>query len=251
MNVQSVLDALSALAPPETAEEFDNVGLLVGHREQPVTRVLVALDITDMVIDEAAAVGAELIVSHHPVIYAPLKAVTDDSRVLRLAEHHIAAICMHTCLDKAEGGVNDALLGVLGMKATAVGTDGYARVGRLENTLSGKEFARYVAERLGTAVRYHGEGDVSTVAVIGGSGGDFLPALLAGEDGVPAPDAVVTGEIRHHQWLAIARFPQVVIEAGHYATEYPVVGALVAYLSQEFTSVIVTAANETPPYRIG
>ena len=109
-------------APRELAMEGDNVGLLVGDPEAPVSRVVVSLDITEAVVEEAAARGAELIVAHHPVMnsnWDPVQTLRTDNRQGRiltgLIRHGIAAICMHTNLDAAEGGVNDMLAEKLGL----------------------------------------------------------------------------------------------------------------------------------------
>ena len=142
--VQEVLSCLEAFAPVETKMDFDNVGLLVGHRSAEVTKVLLALDVTCDVVAEAAGIGAELVVAHHPVFFQR-KDITDGdptgARILALAEAKIAAICMHTNLDAAEGGVNDALAAALGLQEVeplgidGVGPDGkpygIGRVGRI------------------------------------------------------------------------------------------------------------------------
>ena len=139
-----VYRALDGWAPFETQMDFDNAGFLVGRGERPVSRVLVALDITEQVVEESGLWGAQLVVSHHPVIFHPVKTITDASplgrTLLRLAELGIAAICAHTNLDAAQGGVNDVLAHRLALVDTAMlhqdGTDcqgrpyGIGRVGR-------------------------------------------------------------------------------------------------------------------------
>ncbi len=111
--VQDIFSFLAKKAPVEKKLDFDNVGLLVGRSDRPVSRIVLALDIVDEVIEEAIALGADLIVSHHPLFFS-LKTVTDASwtgnRALTLAENRIAAICMHTNLYAAVGGVNDSLM---------------------------------------------------------------------------------------------------------------------------------------------
>ncbi|MEG2119021.1 MAG: Nif3-like dinuclear metal center hexameric protein, partial [Pseudoflavonifractor sp.] len=111
--VSELYDYLNVRAPFSLQMSFDNAGFLVGHGGQPITRVLVALDITEEVAAEAVAVGAELIVAHHPAIFHPVKSITDGDptgrTLLYLIEHNLSAICLHTNLDLAAGGVNDAL----------------------------------------------------------------------------------------------------------------------------------------------
>ena len=117
--VNEIYALLDQKAPFRTQLGFDNAGFLVGHGEQTVTNVLVALDITPEVIEEAIEMGAQLIVAHHPVIWDKLGRVTDESvtgrKILTLIEHGIAAICAHTNLDAAQGGVNDALAQAVGL----------------------------------------------------------------------------------------------------------------------------------------
>ncbi len=246
-SVNDIVENLTAFAPTNTAEEWDNVGLLVGDAEAPVTDVLVALDITPSVVCQAVEMGAQLIVSHHPVIFAPMAALPADSVPYQLAKHGIAACCLHTCLDKAQGGVNDALAKRFSLCDIAVAEDGYTRIGTLTKPLTTDEFIDLVENSLQTKVRFHGNRSVSTVAVVGGSGGDFIDALLAGDT---APDAIVTGEIKHHEWLSVENCDCVVVEAGHFATEHPVVDALVARIQQQFPMLRVAKAKETAPYMV-
>ena len=122
-SVHDIEQALYELAPRELAAEWDNVGLLAGRRDRAVHKVLVSLDVTAAVAEEARQWGAELIAAHHPVIFHPVKRVTDQDPageiLLRLAEHGIAAVCMHTNLDAAQGGVNDALAAALQLEEVA------------------------------------------------------------------------------------------------------------------------------------
>ena len=118
-------------APLELAESWDNPGLLVDC-DREVSRVLVTLDITPEVVEEAAAGGCELIVSHHPVIFSPLKKLTPRDVSFQLVQKGISAICMHTNLDAAEGGVNEVLAGIFGMRDWEVFADGCGRVGEVD-----------------------------------------------------------------------------------------------------------------------
>ncbi|NBB86209.1 MAG: Nif3-like dinuclear metal center hexameric protein [Bacteroidetes bacterium] len=117
--VQSIITALEAWAPPDAAQSYDNVGLQVGRRQQEVQKALIALDMTPAVLDEAKAAGAELIITHHPLLFQPLKALTTDryasSLALKLAEAGIALYSIHTNLDAAPGGVSFALAETLGL----------------------------------------------------------------------------------------------------------------------------------------
>ena len=150
--VTDVLAELRRLAPPELAQSWDNVGLLV-DAGRPVTAVLTALDITPPVVEEAAALGCELIVAHHPVIFQPLKTLGPADVPALLLRRGISAVCMHTNLDAAEGGVNDTLAALLGLRDTAVFADGCGRIGTVEPTTAAA-LARLCAEKLGAHVQY-------------------------------------------------------------------------------------------------
>lgn len=239
MTVQDVYNYLDSRAPFATCEEWDNVGLLIGDPQQTVHHILVTLDVTDGAIDAALATEADLIVSHHPVIFSPLRRLTADGIPYRLAANGIAVICAHTNLDRAADGVNDTLAVLLGLTDIHPADDGMCRIGTMPESVTATALAKLVAETLGTAVRVSGSGDIRTVAVCGGSGGDFISALT------PIADAFVTGEVRHHEWLAARDIT--VIEAGHYATEVPVVDTLCHWLTDAFDAP-VTPYYDSEPY---
>ncbi len=243
MNVQQIFDFLNSRAPFAQAEEWDNPGLLVGDPHREVARVLVALDATAGALDTAKAVGADLMVTHHPVIFAPLKRLKGDSIPYRLAAEDIALIAAHTNLDKAAGGVNDTLASLLGLTDVTVAEDGYTRIGTLQEPMTARDFAAHVAEVLDAPVRYAGDKPVTTVGVCGGGGGDFIA------DCVGLADAYVTGEVKHHEWLENARRINVV-EAGHYATEVPVVDTLAGWLQEAFPQLTVTVYRDGNPYDV-
>ena len=139
--VHDIESALYALAPKALAAEWDNVGLLAGSADREVRSVLVALDITEPVVEEAERMGADLIVSHHPVIFHPVKSITDrdpSGRLLiRLVRSGTGAVCMHTNLDAAQGGVNDALASALGLQDAAPAAEGgIARIGTLPEAMA-------------------------------------------------------------------------------------------------------------------
>ena len=243
MTVKDIFDFLNTRAPVDTAESWDNPGLLVGDPRREVTRVLVALDATTGAIDTAEALGADLIVTHHPVIFAPLKRLTADSIPYRLAAAGIGVVSAHTNLDVAEGGVNDTLAARLGLNDVTVAADGYTRIGTLPAEMTARDFAAHVAHVLDTPVRYAGEKAVTTVAVCGGSGGSFIGGCVG------QADAYVTGEVKHHEWLAYDGAINV-IDAGHYATEVPVVDTLAGWLSEAYPDLAVTVYRDGDPYSV-
>lgn len=238
-----IFDFLQQKAPFGTAEEWDNAGLLAGDRSTPAQRVLVTLDITPAAVQAAADRGARLIVSHHPVIFAPLRTLERGSVPWLLAREDMTAICAHTNLDAAMGGVNDTLAALLGLGDIRVPDDALCRIGCLPAPMEPQAFARLAAERLHTAVRVHaGERPVRTVCVCGGAGGDIV-LDKAGE-----ADALLTGEVRHHEWLAGATAGVTLVEAGHYATEAPVTGTLAAWLRARFPGIDCTVYDSGAPY---
>jgi len=230
--------ALNALAPRETALSYDNVGLLVGDAQADVSRILLAMDITPETAAEAEAIGAQMIVSHHPVIFTPFRRITpekyDTAAVSALIRANIAAICMHTNLDLASGGVNDALAAKLGLHDVATveaDPDGLLRVGTLAAPMTGDEFARHVMTALAApgVKLYDARRPITRVAVCGGAGGaddEFSLALASGAD------AYVTSEIRHHITLAARYAGITLLDAGHFYTERPVLDALCTYLGK-------------------
>ena len=234
--VGDMVRMVGSIAPYELAEEWDNVGLLVGKQAAEVTRVLVALDLTQAVIEEARALGAQLIVTHHPVMFAPRKRLTDEdyegSLLLLLAESGMALIAAHTNLDAAPGGVNDTLMALMGAKN--VTGEGCFRVGDLpEGTTLGMLTAR-AATRLHTAVRAYGAED-SVVAKLGccsGAGsGEMGKAIALGAD------CFITGEVRHHEALDAVDSGICVLEAGHFETENPVCEVLARSLQNAADAV--------------
>ncbi len=242
MTNRAILEVLDSKAPFSLAEEWDNVGLLIGSPDREVSRVLVALDATPAAIEAAKSMGAELIVTHHPVIFSPLKALDSGSIPYALAAAGIDVISVHTNADKAIDGVNDILATRLGLNDLRVTEDGFCRIGTLAEPTDATAFAKTVAAALDTAVRVNGGGTIRTVAVCGGSGGDFITPL-AGEI-----DAFVSGEVRHHQWLEANALGVTVIEAGHYATEVPIVDTLCRWLQEAFPTLTVTAYYDNAPY---
>ncbi len=238
--VSDILRVLDEKAPCGMKLDFDNVGLLVGHAEAPVTRVLTALDITDEVIGEARNWGAELIVSHHPLIFTPVKTVTDATwvgrRILTLAENHMSAICMHTNLDAAQGGVNDALMAALGGTVTETldPISGIGRIGTLPAAMPFSDFRALVKKALcANGLRYHdAQREVRHIACCGGSGGGEI--ALAVEAGC---DTYVTADVKYDQFLEAKNLGINLIDADHFCTENVVVPVLVQWLHEAFPAL--------------
>ncbi len=242
MTITDIRQFLHTRAPEDTAEDWDNVGLLVGSETTPVTGVVVALDATPGALATAQALGANLLVTHHPLLLTPVRRLAGESLPYRLAAAGVSLLAAHTNLDRAAGGVNDTLAARLGLTDVTAGPGGLSRIGRLPAPMEPAAFARLLAKELDTAVQVSGTRPVSTVAVCGGSGGDFLEGLT------PLVDTVVTGEVKHHHWLAANAAGLTLLVAGHYATEVPVVDTLCGWLQEAYPALSVTPYYEGAPY---
>ena len=243
VTVQQVLDELRRFAPPELAQDWDNVGLLV-DAGRPVTGVLTALDITAEVVREAAALGCELIVAHHPVIFHPIKALAPGDVPALLVQKGISAICMHTNLDAAEGGVNDTLAAILGMRDTRSFADGCGRIGTVDET-SAAALAAFCQKTLGPGVHYVEAGrPVRCLAEVSGAGGSYWQEAMA-----LGADCLVTGEAAHHNGIDAKRCGFGLVVAGHWGTEHPIAAVLKDRLARAFPGLTVAAAAaDRDPY---
>ncbi len=239
-SVKEIYDMLAALAPVELAEGWDNVGLLVDSGK-PVTNVLVTLDITPAVVEEAAQLGCELIVSHHPVIFGGLKRLSSNDVAFGLVQHGISAICMHTNLDAADGGVNDVLADLFGMTDRIAFAGGCGRVGTVE-TITAQQLAEKAQQVLHTSVKFADAGKpIRKLAVISGAGGSMFEDAVAQD-----ADCLLTGEANHHQALDAVRLGMSLIAATHQATEWPVVSVLAQKLQTAYPQLRVQCSGADP-----
>ena len=248
--VADILQFVESLAPRSMKMDWDNVGLLCGRKDKEVKKILVALDPFRNVIDEAIEIGADCIVTHHPLIFRNgLMAVNEDSEtgrcVLTLIENGIAAINAHTNYDLAPGGVNDILAQTLELANIAVinpeGTDenglpyGLLRCGTVQEQPLG-DFLTAVKNNLGCdGLRYVDAGkSVCKVAVGGGSCADEMgDALAAG------CDTFVTADAKYNQFRTAYELGLNLIDAGHFHTENPAMPRLAGKLSEAFPDVEV------------
>lgn len=233
--VRDILGFTETFAPLGTAADFDNCGVLVGNKEQEVKKVLLTLDITKDVVEEANNIGAQLILSHHPVIFRPLKSIDCESVPYLLAKYGITALCLHTNLDIAENcGVNICLADTLRLSDQQLFAEDFILTGKLSSPMSVQEFAAYVKELLDAPFVAYTETDrsVSTVALCSGAGGDFYS--IAKDKGA---DVFLTGEARHHEYLEAAASDVPLVTAGHFSTEDVVINPLKEKLSKEFKEV--------------
>ena len=252
--VNDILQYIETIAPPYMQENWDNVGLLCGSKSAPVTKILVALDPFEHVCREAAEWGAELIVTHHPIIFQALKSITDDTSVGRgirtLIRNDISAINAHTNLDQTPGGVNDVLAQTLGLANIQVidecGVDeegrpwGLLRCGEVsERALP--DFLAEVKEKLHCdGLRYVSGGRlVHKVAVGGGAcAGELRAAVKAG------CDTFVTSDVKYNQFWDAKELDVNLVEAGHFYTENPAVAVLAEKLRAAFPELEVKISEK-------
>jgi dinuclear metal center YbgI/SA1388 family protein len=223
MTMDEFVRIVEDIAPREMACEWDNTGLLLRCGET-VERVLVALDATAEVADEAVAGGFDMLLVHHPAIFSPKKALDHrspaDVVIMKLIRAGISLYAAHTSFDKAAGGINDMLaqrLGLDNVRIVSGPEDGLMRVGKLAAPMETAAFLDLVKRAVGAdglRVTEGSDAKIETVAVLGGSGGDFAAAAHAA-----GADALVTGEAKHHHFLEAAEFGLLLVEAGHFATE--------------------------------
>lgn len=230
---------LNSIAPFETQEDWDNSGMLVGDMNAEVKKAAVVLDITHEEIKKAKAICADLIISHHPVIFNPIKSVTKGSVPYELVASSINALCCHTPLDIADGGTNDSLAELLGINVTRA-DDPILRLGTVEPTTA-QELAGKIANTLNTKVRYADAGKtIKKIAICTGAGCSLIEA--AGEI-----DAFITGDASHHNFLDCVQAGITLIAAGHYETEIIVVPVLVKKLQAQFPDIeIIDIKQENP-----
>ena len=248
--IRDIYDIIDAVAPFSTALSFDNSGLLVGDGNTVVTRALLALDITPAVVAEAASMNANLILSHHPVIFHPVKSLGPQDVPYQLASQGIAALCCHTNLDLSPiCGVNVALGSKLGLRnlrrEDVFGEDCVFFSGDLEEPLEPVDFAALVKEKLSApAVKFcPGDRPVQRVFFCGGAGGENVS--LAACRGA---DAYLTGEMKHHQELEAAQSRLTCVAAGHYHTEKVFAEFLASYLKKRIpdTAFLLSQAESAP-----
>ena len=244
--VNDILNYIETLAPRALKMDWDNVGLLCGSKNTPVTKILVALDPFEHVCCEAAAWGAELIVTHHPLIFQPIPNVTDRTSIGRsimaLCRHGISAINAHTNLDQAPGGVNDVLAQALGLDTVEIVNPcpgevpyGLLRCGTVEEQSLNTFLSTVKANLRCDGLRYvDGGKPVRKVAVGGGScSGAMLEALDAG------CDTFVTSDVKYNGFWDAKEQGLSLIDAGHFHTENPVVAILAEKIAAQFPKIEV------------
>ena len=242
MTVQNIFDFLNSRFPVDTACGFDNVGTLVGDRNKTVTKAIIALDCTMPIINEAVKNGCELIITHHPVIFNGIKSVLDDTLVYEIIKNGLSVISMHTNLDQGNGGVNDTLCNVIGLKnvETVEAPDKFLLKKGEISPLSADDFAKHLKNVLNYPVKYVGEGEIKNVLVCSGSGAQYHTQCI-----VNGCDALVTAEVRHNNFLDAAQNGVALFDCGHFNTEVVVIKPLCELLSNEFNNIQFIANTDS------
>ncbi len=256
--IRSIADLLEAHFPSRLAEEWDNVGLLIGDPDRPVRRIMTCLTITRDSADEALSRSADLIVTHHPLLFRPVSRLTTESPegrlIYSLIDGNVAVYSPHTAFDSAAAGINQQLaegLGLTNIRPLVPGEMelGGGRFGQLESILPFDEVAGRIKEFLGVSqlqVVGPPEHPVHLIAVACGSGGEFLDAADAADC-----DLLVTGEARFHTCLAAESLDMTLILAGHYASERFALDWLAGWLAKQLPDLEIWAsAAERDPIRL-
>ena len=249
--ISDVVEILEELVPPQLAEDWDNVGLMVGRMDHPVKKILFALDFTAEVLEQAIKQKTDLIITHHPAIFTKLKSIRDNdwqsNLLMGAIEHGIAVYSAHTNLDCVGTGVNHVLARRLMLEDLDVLDDsnGLGRIGTSSIT-SLEDFAALIKKRLKADYVVVGNAGkkVRRVAVCGGAGSDLIDLALA-----KGADTLVTGDVKYHSAQKAVFSGLNIIDAGHQATELPVLDHFADRLSCRFMDeeydVLVTIAKET------
>lgn len=240
--VKDFYEYINTIAPFDTQESWDNSGMLIGDMNAEVTKAAVVLDITNEEIQKAKKLGAELIISHHPVIFFPLKSVTKGSVPYELVSSSVNALCCHTPLDIANGGTNDSLASLLGFDVHQSENEPILRIGEIAETTTA-QLAEHISKTLGTTVRYADSGRaIKKIAICTGAGCSLIEA--AGDI-----DAFITGDASHHNFLDCVQAGVTLIAAGHYETEIVVVPTLVKKLCEKFPNVEIIDLKQKNPIK--
>lgn len=248
-----IIDFLNNVAPPQLAESYDNVGLLLGESQKDVHKVLVTLDVDEMVIQEAKTLGAEMILSHHPLIFTPLKRITGEDglskAVMALLKHDISLVSVHTNFDSVKFGLGYAFLDKFADTVHRASLDGDAengigRIADMKKPIAFEELLRNIKQAFGIrSLRYVGDEKkiIRKIATVNGGGAEYIYA--AKEQGA---DCFVSGDIKYHQ----ARFSYendiALVEVPHYNAEIMFCHMMKDMLAQQFgdqLTIFETKAN--------
>ncbi|MBQ4573283.1 MAG: Nif3-like dinuclear metal center hexameric protein [Clostridia bacterium] len=240
--VKDIYNYMDLIAPFNTQEEWDNSGLLVGDKTAEVSKILFALDVTSDIIEQAIDYGAELIITHHPIIFKPVSNVLSDSLIYKLIKNNISIICAHTNYDKAIDGVNDILCNTVGFDTFKKIENTCLNVAEYNLEVPTEVFVNHIKSVLCGTVRHNSiNNNIKKVAVCSGSGSDYLE--LAKEFNC---DALLTGDASHHAFLDADEMGILLVAAGHFETEMIAILPLINKIKNQFDISCVLAHQETP-----
>ncbi len=241
--VKDIYNYINKIAPYDEMEDWDNSGFILGDIKKEVKTVVMSLDATKAAVAFSKSVDADLLLTHHPIIFGGVKKIKSDSAIYQLINNDIACMCAHTSFDKANGGINDNLALLLELKNTRKLENGYVVVGELENEMSIDDFATFVSNSLDVhALRYTDTDKmIKTVAVGGGACGEFI------DDAMQNADCFVTSDLKYHQMLDASEENFALINAGHFETENKAFLMLKNKLEKEFEQVeFIVAPVQNP-----
>lgn len=257
MKCYEIIEKLESLSPEAFAEEWDNIGLLAGRRDKEVEMIYIALDATDDVIEEAVRLGADMLLTHHPLIFKKLSRINTDDfigrRVYQLIRNDISYYAMHTNFDIM--GMADAAADELSLREREVlnvtfeddiSKEGCGRVGKLKECMSVSDLAELVKTRFHVPnVRVYGDlGDIVEVAaVMPGSGGSYIKDALN-----MGADVMITGDIDHHEGIDAVAQGIAVIDAGHYGIEKLFIPYMEEFIKRELPELTIYKAEFKEPF---
>ena len=225
---KNIYDFINGFAPFETQMHFDNAGLLIGSENTLSHTVILSLDLTSDVIKEAVQKNAKIIITHHPVIFNPLKSILSEIAVFKCIQNNITVISAHTNLDIAKNGVNEALADYAGVTADEYFNDDCMIFGHLEKPAQCKTLADSLKRNI-SGLRYTDTGMIQKIAVsCGAGGGNIFLAKKCGADGF------ITGEIKHHEIIFANENNIAVFDLGHFNSENLIIPRLSKMLSDNF-----------------
>lgn len=256
MKIKEITEIIEAFAPLHYAADFDNVGLLVGSPETEITSAVMCLDVTEESLDRAIEQGDNLIITHHPVIFSPMKRLTDASRVERIVRkairHDIAIYAAHTNLDSTRGGVSWRMADKISLKNVrfleqrADENCGYGVVGELEKPMNQEVFIQLIKEKFELTTIKSNIGikkDIKTVALCGGSGGSQVDDAIRCK-----ADVYVVGELRYNNFMD-APEQITLLEIGHYESEICAIDILFDVLTKKMITFALHKDFHTNPVR--
>lgn len=259
MRCSDVMKILETLSPKNFAENWDNVGLLVGRKEKTVHKVMLALDATDDVVEQAVLQQVDMLITHHPLLFSGIKKITEDDfigrRLIKLIKNDICYYAMHTNFDVM--GMADAAADAMKLQdcealevtyEDEIAKEGIGRIGKLSHEMSVEECAAFCKEVFEIdSIRVYGEPDamLETAAIVPGSGKDYIETALN-----KGADVYITGDIGHHHGLDAMEQGLVIMDAGHYGIEKIFVPYLAEFFASQMPELIVVKAVQKAPFYV-